>query len=261
MTVSSTAITWLAQAAPAVPGGGQDVGFGSWVMLLAAMALAPFVLTMVTSFAKLIIVGSILRHALGTPQIPPTTVITGLSLILTVHIMAPVVQQIYTEYQKVEQQAGPLKPGEQASGMETVRRIAQAAEKPMRDFLTKHAHPQNTALFEEMGVSLNHARDPTAPADAGPIPEINDPLVKRLLHDLTVTLPAFVLSQLTEAFQIGFLLFVPFLVIDLVVSNVLMAMGMQMMSPTTISMPLKLLLFVLVDGWRLILRGLVMSYS
>ncbi|HYE21117.1 MAG TPA: flagellar type III secretion system pore protein FliP [Tepidisphaeraceae bacterium] len=261
MSIPSTAFTLLAQAAPAAPGGGQDVGFGSWVMLLAAMALAPFVLTMVTSFAKLIIVGSILRHALGTPQIPPTTVITGLSLILTVHIMAPVVQQIYTEYQKVEQQAGPPKPGEQASGMETVRRIAQAAEKPMRDFLTKHSHPQNTALFEEMGVTLNAARDPAAPADAGPIPEINDPLVKRLLHDLTVTLPAFVLSQLTEAFQIGFLLFVPFLVIDLVVSNVLMAMGMQMMSPTTISMPLKLLLFVLVDGWRLILRGLVMSYS
>jgi len=204
-----------------------------------------------------VIVGSILRHAIGTPQIPPTTVITGLCLILTVHIMSPVVQQIYADYQKIERDSGPVKP--EQGGMETVRRVASAAEGPIRGFLQKHSHPQNVALFDEMGATLGN--DPKAPGAAAIDAEINDPLVKRLMHDLTVTLPAFVLSQLTEAFQIGFLLFVPFLVIDLVVSNVLMAMGMQMMSPVTISMPLKLLLFVLVDGWRMIMRGLVLSYA
>ena len=251
----------LAQAAAPVGGvatGPGGAGVGSWVLLLAAMALAPFVLTMITSFAKLVIVGSILRHAIGTPQIPPTTVITGLCLILTVHIMSPVVSQVYADYQKIERDSGPVKA--EQGGMETVRRVAMAAEGPIRNFLQKHSHPQNVALFDEMGAQLGSEQK--APAAAAAVDaEITDPLVKRLMHDLTVTLPAFVLSQLTEAFQIGFLLFVPFLVIDLVVSNILMAMGMQMMSPVTISMPLKLLLFVLVDGWRMIMRGLVLSYA
>ena len=114
-------------------------------------------------------------------------------------------------------------------------------------------------MFEDLGVRLEQANKSDDPRDKAP--EITDPMTRQLIRDATVLTPAFMLSQLTEAFQIGFLLFVPFLVIDLVVSNILMAMGMQMLSPVTVSMPLKLLLFVLIDGWRLVMQGLVMGYT
>lgn len=228
-------------------------GLVFWLVALAAMALAPFVLTMITSFAKFVIVGSILRHAMGTQQIPPTTVITGLALILTIHTMAPVAIKMYGRYVNRPPDEGPTTAGQM------VQRVALAVEPPMREFLTRYAHPDNIAMFQDLRQRLelaNHSDDP-----AEQMPEFSDPLARQLIYDATVLTPAFMLSQLTEAFQIGFLLFVPFLVIDLVVSNILMAMGMQMLSPVTVSMPLKLLLFVLIDGWRLIMQGLVMGYT
>ena len=247
-------ITVLAQAqteSPSASSGASGLVF--WLTLLVIMALAPFVLTMVTSFAKLVVVGGILRHALGTQQIPPNTVITGLALILTVHIMSPVAMRIYTRYQN---SPAPARVTTETGNItsEQVRRIADAAEVPMRDFLKQHSHPVNIRLFEDLKVKLAQSN----PGE--PEVKFTDPLVNDLISDVTILTPAFMLSQLTEAFQIGFLLFVPFLIIDLVVSNILMAMGMQMMSPVTVSMPLKLLLFVLIDGWKLVMRGLVLSY-
>jgi type III secretion protein R len=248
----------LAQAQAEVAAPAASSGLVFWLILLAGMALAPFVLTMVTSFAKLVVVGGILRHALGTQQIPPNTVITGLALILTIHIMSPVAVKIYGNYARAEEAATrPAKEAPPTSG-ETIRRITVAAEGPMREFLQRHSHPENVQMFEDLRTRLQATNRAEA---AGAKAEQADPLVGELMNDVTVLTPAFMLSQLTEAFQIGFLLFVPFLVIDLVVSNVLMAMGMQMMSPVTVSMPLKLLLFVLVDGWRLIMRGLVLGYT
>jgi type III secretion protein R len=249
----SMPLSLLAQADAAAAGAPQpSSGLIFWIVLLAGMALAPFVLTMITSFAKLVVVGGILRHALGTQQIPPNTVITGLALILTIHIMSPVAMRIYGRYV-----AHPA-PANATTG-DTIRAIATSAEGPMRDFLEQHSHPQNLQLFDDLHEKLSQSnRDAdVARAEA----EFKDPLIRDVARDVTVLTPAFMLSQLTEAFQIGFLLFVPFLIIDLVVSNVLMAMGMQMMSPVTISMPLKLLLFVLIDGWRLVMRGLVLSYT
>jgi|SRR5579871_3251164 len=245
----------LAQAQPdaASPSAGSS-GLVFWLTLLVIMALAPFVLTMVTSFAKLVVVGGIVRHALGTQQIPPNTVITGLALILTVHIMSPVATRIYNRY---ENSPAPARVTTESGNISTdqIRRIATAAEGPMHDFLKQHSHPVNIRLFEDLKVRLAQS-SPPGEAEV----KITDPLINDLVSDVTVLTPAFMLSQLTEAFQIGFLLFVPFLIIDLVVSNILMAMGMQMMSPTTVSMPLKLLLFVLIDGWKLVMRGLVLSY-
>jgi type III secretion protein R len=249
-----TSVFLLAQATnPTTAPVSAGSGLVFWLVLLAVMALAPFVLTMITSFAKLVVVGGILRHALGTQQIPPNTVITGLALILTVHIMAPVAMRIYAKYENQ-----PPPPANEST-TDTIRRIATSAEGPMREFLDQHSHPQNVALFEDLKERLSSSnRD----ADVERVEsEIKDPLVKDAIRDATVLTPAFMLSQLTEAFQIGFLLFVPFLIIDLVVSNVLMAMGMQMLSPVTVSMPLKLLLFVLIDGWKLVMRGLVLSYT
>jgi type III secretion protein R len=247
----------LAQAEPAGGPGNNSSGMVFWLSLLVIMALAPFVLTMVTSFAKLVIVGGILRHAMGTQQIPPNTVITGLALILSVHIMSPVAMRIYARYQASAPPATTPAAGVESNNMSTeaIRRMTIAAEGPMRDFLQQHSHPTNLRLFEDLRDQLNRA-NATGEAQV----KVTDPLVNDLISDITILTPAFMLSQLTEAFQIGFLLFVPFLIIDLVVSNVLMAMGMQMMSPVTVSMPLKLLLFVLIDGWRLIMRGLVLSY-
>jgi type III secretion protein R len=250
----------LAQAQAEVAAPTASSGLVFWLILLAGMALAPFVLTMVTSFAKLVVVGGILRHALGTQQIPPNTVITGLALILTIHIMSPVAVKIYDNYAKAEAEAAATRPAKESppTSGETIRRITVAAEGPMREFLQRHSHPENVQMFEDLRTRLQATNRAEA---AGAKAEQADALVGELMNDVTVLTPAFMLSQLTEAFQIGFLLFVPFLVIDLVVSNVLMAMGMQMMSPVTVSMPLKLLLFVLVDGWRLIMRGLVLGYT
>jgi type III secretion protein R len=246
MSVSLAVV--LAQAQPDAGGAPASSGLAFWLVILVIMALAPFVLTMVTSFAKLVIVGGILRNALGTQQIPPNTVITGLALILTIHIMSPVAMRVYNRYYEQPAEANP-------TTSQTVRRVATAAEVPMREFLQQHSHPENIQLFEDLQAKLSESNH-----EANHAPEL-DPLVKNGVRDAVILTPAFMLSQLTEAFQIGFLLFVPFLVIDLVVSNVLMAMGMQMMSPVTVSMPLKLLLFVLIDGWTLVMRGLVLSYT
>jgi type III secretion protein R len=259
----------LAQAVePAAPVITPPTSMGFWIVMLALMALAPFLFTLITSFAKLVILGGLLRQAMGTPQIPPNTVITGLALILTLHIMSPVAIDIYSRF-KVKEVArnaalAALTPEERAkkakedTSMEAVRDVVDAAEPPIRAFLEKHAHRNNIALFERLQAKLlksSGTEKPLADVFGG------DATAQQLVRDITVLAPAFMLSELVEAFQIGFIIFIPFLVIDLVVSNILLAMGMHMLSPVTISMPFKLLLFVLIDGWTLILQGVVLNYA
>ncbi|MEM7204176.1 MAG: flagellar type III secretion system pore protein FliP [Planctomycetota bacterium] len=218
------------------PGGAGQLA--TYVSILVAMALLPFLLTMITSFAKLVIVGGIVRQALGTQQIPPTSVITGLALILTMHIMSPVAVRAWEGFQAAE-------------GSTPERLLA--IEAPITEFLHRHADPENRILFSSLRQQLNRGEDPFPPST-------NDQ-VRRIVNVLTVDAPAFMLTELAEAFQIGFLIFLPFLVLDLVVGNVLLAMGMHMLSPVVISLPLKLLLFVLIDGWRLLLSGIVRGYT
>jgi type III secretion protein R len=212
------------------------------MLALAALSLVPFVLMMVTSFVKISVVLSIVRSALGTQQIPPTQVITGLGIILTVYIMAPVGQAMYRA-----SEVDILAKGPSLLSSESVGNLLEAANKskePLRDFLNKKITAKDRALF------YNLAKKMRAPEDRKDLTE----------RDFMIIVPAFVVSELKEAFQIGFLLFVPFIVIDMVVANILLALGMQMLSPTTISMPFKLLLFVVVDGWYLIAKGLVIGY-
>lgn len=210
---------------------------------LAAMSLAPFVLIMVTSFVKISVVLSILRNAMGTQQIPPTQVINGLAIILTIYIMYPVALQMKEAAQPViDERTG--KPLVSDATADLMKNFADKAKEPMRNFLLKHVHMQDRFLFFGLAKKM---RTPEQSVD------LTD-------KDFLIIVPAFVISQLKEAFQIGFLLFVPFIVIDMVVSNILLAMGMQMLSPVTISLPFKLLLFVLIDGWYLLARGLVMGY-
>lgn len=212
------------------------------ILALAAMGLVPFALMMATSFVKISVVLSIVRSALGTQQIPPTQVITGLAIILTVYIMAPVGQQMY--------RAAGLDIWAKGPGVfssETVGSMLGAANKskePLREWLIKKVTTKDRALFFNLAKKMRKGEDRDAVES----------------NDFMVIIPAFVVSELKEAFQIGFLLFVPFIVIDMVVANILLALGMHMLSPTTISMPFKLLLFVLVDGWYLIAKGLVVGY-
>jgi type III secretion protein R len=213
------------------------------MLALAALSLVPFVLMMVTSFVKISVVLSIVRSALGTQQIPPTQVITGLAIILTVYIMAPVGQTMYKA-----SEMDILAKGPSLMSSESVGNLLEAANKskePLRDFLIKKITNKDRSLFYNLAKKMR-----TTEEDRKSITD----------RDFMIIVPAFVVSELKEAFQIGFLLFVPFIVIDMVVANILLALGMQMLSPTTISMPFKLLLFVVVDGWYLIAKGLVIGY-
>lgn len=213
------------------------------LVLFGAMSLAPFVLIMVTSFVKISVVLSILRNAMGTQQIPPTQVINGMAIILTIYIMYPVGLQMKEATASVfdERTGKPLMSDATTS---VVKEAFEKIKDPMRTFLLKHCHDKDRVLFYGLAKRMRTPEQQSNISDKA----------------LIVIVPAFVISQLKEAFQIGFLIFVPFIVIDMVVSNILLAMGMQMLSPVTISLPFKLLLFVLIDGWYLIARGLVLGY-
>jgi type III secretion protein R len=213
------------------------------MVVLAALSLAPFVVTMITSFVKISVVLSILRNAMGTQQIPPTQVINGMSIILSIYIMYPVGLEIRDATRPFfDQRTGAPLMSDSTSSL--VKEAVGAAKEPIRKFLLKHAHVKDRMLFHGLAKRMR-------------TPEQQQNLTDR---SLIVVVPSFVISELKEAFQIGFLLFVPFIVIDMVVSNILLAMGMQMLSPVTISLPFKLLLFILIDGWYLLARGLVMGY-
>jgi len=219
------------------------------VIILGGLALAPFVLIMLTSFVKISVVLSILRNALGTQSVPPNQIITGLAFILSLFIMTPVARNMY-------QEAGAIGNTRDIFSEASVKNLFDAVNRgkePLRRFLAKHAHPQDRLLFMNLGARLEQGnKGPATPTANLPRPGQDY---------FQVLIPAFVTSQLKEAFEAGFLIFLPFIVIDMVVANVLLAMGMNMLSPSVISLPFKILLFVLVDGWFLVVRGLVLSYS
>lgn len=213
------------------------------MMAMAALSILPFVLLLMTSFVRVAVVLSILKSALGTPQIPPTQVVTGLALIITLYVMAPTGERMYRAMEPV---IGKGSTAELLSidSVSTLKDAIERAREPLRDFLLKHSAPRDRTLF--LGLSL---RMRTPQERAG----ISD-------RDFLIVVPSFLVSELRRAFEIGFLLFVPFLVVDMVIANLLLALGMHMLSPTTVSLPFKLLLFVVADGWQLVIRGLIESY-
>ncbi len=213
------------------------------VAVMAGLSLLPFVLLLMTSFVRIAVVLSILKSALGTPQIPPTQIVTGLALLLTLFVMAPTGERMYQAMQPVLGQ-GAGADVLSAEGVGAVGAAAVAAREPLREFLLKHATPRDRGLFHGLALRLR------APAERAGLTD----------RDLLVVAPAFLTSELRRAFEIGFLIFIPFLVVDLVIANILLALGMHMLSPTTVSLPFKLLLFVLADGWQLVVRGLVEAY-
>jgi len=199
------------------------------LILMTVFSLIPLVFTCMTSFLRFVIVFSMLKTAMGTQQVPPSIVIIGLSMILTFYTMGGTFQKMYdmasVPYQKNQNIALALEEG----------------SKPLKEFMMKQTRESDLQFF----VELAHKTPPASPE------EIN----------IWEIAPAFIISELKTAFEIGFIIFVPFIVLDLVVANILLALGMFMLSPTIISLPFKLLIFIAVDGWALIVQGLVTSYN
>jgi len=214
------------------------------MVVLGALSLLPFLFMTTTSFVKISVVFSILRNALGTGQVPSGLVITSLSVLLTLYVMAPVGEQMSEAAAPSAARVDLDHPLEGESFDALVETFRLGLE-PLRGFLRRNAGARETRLFWNLA---RHVRDADHRGEVG-------------RDDMLVLLPSFLITELTEAFQIGFLVFIPFLVVDMVVANVLLALGMHMLSPTTVSLPFKLLLFVLVDGWYLLARALVLGYS
>jgi flagellar biosynthetic protein FliP len=227
-TVSAPGVTLTVD-----PGSSEPKQVTSGVQLLVLMtvlSLAPAVLILATSFTRIVIVLSMLRSAIGTPAIPPNQVLIGLSLLLTFFIMAPV-------YNQIDETAVQPYLNEQVD-QDMAWKLAQ---KPIREFMFKQTRERDIQLFLDLGHEA-------PPATLDDIPTVS-------------LFPAFVISELRTAFTMGFVIYIPFLVIDLVVSSILLSMGMMMLPPSLVSLPFKLLLFVMVDGWYLIVRSLVLSFT
>ena len=224
------------------PAGAQDlsVSFGQGtgiteraiqiIALITVLSLAPSILVMVTSFTRIVVVLSLLRTALGTATAPPNAVIISLALFLTVFVMGPAFQRAYDQGLK------PLSNGEISA-----EQAFERSSEPFRAFMLKNVREKDLALFMDLSKQ--------------PRPEKSEDISMRVLT------PAFMISELKRAFEIGFLLFLPFLIIDLVVASVLMSMGMMMLPPVVVSLPFKLIFFVLVDGWNLVAGSLVQSFG
>ncbi|HPW41553.1 MAG TPA: flagellar type III secretion system pore protein FliP [Bacillota bacterium] len=209
----------------------QDVALSMQILfILTIISLAPSILIMLTSFTRIIIVLSFTRNALGTQQMPPNQVLIGLALFLTFFIMSPVITEIN------ENAFTPFTNGEI-----TQEAAIEKAEEPIRNFMFKYTREKDLALF----LNLSQVKQPLAMID---IPT-------------SALIPAFIISELKTAFEIGFFLYIPFLMIDMIVSSTLMSMGMMMLPPIMISMPFKILLFVMVDGWNLIVRSLILGFK
>lgn len=229
----------LAQSGPGLPAWTSTPGPGGTttytlsvqtLVLMTALTFIPAMVLMMTGFTRIIIVLSLLRHALGTQTAPPTQVLVGLAMFLTLFVMSPVIDRVY------EDAYLPL-----SENKINMMQAAERASVPVKTFMLRQTREADVALFAKL-------------SNTGPIAKPEDTPLK-------VLIPAFVTSELKTAFQIAFVVYIPFLVIDMVVATLLMAMGMMMMSPVMISLPFKIILFVLVDGWGLLMGSLVKSFG
>lgn len=210
--------------------------FFPFLVLFGGMALVPFVVLVASSFVKIAVVIMILRNALGIQQTPPNIVVYAIALSLTIFIMQPIADQSYRNVADL---------GLGYQDIDDFAAAASAAAGPFRGFLERNTEGTDLAFFVQVQTDLWQGVAP--PVDGA--------------SHLTVLTPAFLLSELTRAFKMGFLLYLPFLAVDLVITTILMAMGMQMVSPTVVAVPFKLLLFVALDGWTKLVHGLVLTYA
>jgi type III secretion protein R len=207
------------------------------IPLIFAIGVFPIALVMVTAYTKIVVVLSLLKNALGLQQVPPAMVTNGLALVLTWYVMFPTGMKVMEAVEADQQRP-------KAVATLTTMEIFERAKPPMREFLDKHAKAKERAFFMDAARRLMDEKYAAALTS----------------KDFVVLVPAFAISELTEAFLIGVIVFLPFIVIDLLVANVMMGLGMQMMSPTMISLPVKLLLFVMLDGWSRLSHALILTY-
>jgi flagellar biosynthetic protein FliP len=228
----------LGQAAPGLPlmnsspaaGGGQNYSLSLQMLLfMTGLTFIPAMLLMMTAFTRIVIVLSLLRQALGTMQTPPNQVLVGLALFLTLFVMGPTLDKVYSDAWV------PF-----SEDKITFQQALETGAKPMKAFMLRQTREKDLAFF----IQVSQSPKPATPSDVS----------------MKTLVPAFAISEMKTAFQIGFMVFIPFLIIDLVVASILMAMGMMMVSPVIISLPFKLMLFVLVDGWTLLMGSLVQSF-
>jgi type III secretion protein R len=215
------------------------------VVVIAGLSLLPFAIMLLTSFLKMVIVLSLLRQALGVQNSPPNQVINGMALLMAIYVMFPTCLSMYKEAETYIESAAP-KNGDILSeaSVEYLIGVLDKGKEPMRKFLVKNTIPKHTNYFYQL------AKQKFPP-----------PFKNELKpNDFIILVPAYITSEVKGAFEIGVLIYLPFFVIDLVTSNILLAMGMMMLSPLTIALPLKLLLLVMVDGWTLIVEGVVLTY-
>lgn len=211
----------------------------SLIALFVGMSLLPFLAMVATSYLKIVVVISLVRNALGVQSIPPNMVVNAIALVLSFYVMAPVVEKGWGIY---KEEAAINKVEKKQYDTE----IAMKAAEPMRDWLVKQTDERSRAFFVSTAEQL-WAKEGEEKAEVDP-------------KSFFILIPSFCVSELTKAFQIGFLVYLPFIAIDIIISNILLAMGMMMVSPVTISLPFKLLLFVMVNGWTLLIQGLVRGY-
>ena len=223
------------------------------IVLMVGLSLLPFVAMVATSYLKIVVVMSLIRNALGIQSIPPNMVVNALAMILTFYIMAPMCSESWqiakTELSRnqnvaVSSPSTASTPAHASSFSFDTDAVAKAAE-PFRAFLASHTSDRELAFFVRTAEQLWSRDGEPAAVDR---------------ESFYILIPAFCVSELTKAFQIGFLVYLPFIAIDIIVSNILLAMGMMMVSPVTISLPFKLLLFVMVDGWTILIQGLIRGY-
>lgn len=225
-----------------------DVGAGSDMLtqttVLIFLALLPFFIMLLTAFMKIVVTLSLLRNAIGVQQTPPNQVVNGIALLLTIYVMFPTGMAMYNNAKPLLAQPRPQELFSRSSATFLVNMI-DAAKEPLRDFLIRNTSAKHQDSFYKLAQK-------SFPA------EVRDAITNK---DFIVVIPAFITSQLKSAFEIGVLIYLPFFVIDLVTSNILLAMQMMMLSPLSISLPLKLLLIVMIDGWTVLLQGLVLSFN
>lgn len=224
-------------------GGGRQPNVLTKMAVLAAFALLPFAVILLTSFLKMVIVLSLLRSALGVQQAPPNQAINGIALILTIYVMFPTCLAMYKDGEEYIKKNPPVELFSGASA-EYIINVMDITKEPLRKFLLNNTNATPQKHFYQLAYR-----------------SFPEEYRKGLdMKDFIIVVPAFILSQIKDAFEIGVLVYLPFFVIDLVTSNILLAMGMMMLSPLTIALPLKLLLLVMVDGWSLIVQGLVLTF-
>lgn len=223
-------------------GGVEQPSMVTKLAVLAGLALLPFAIMLLTSFMKIVVVLSLLRQALGVQQTPPNQVLTGIALLLTIYVMFPTGLAMYSASQSVLAKAPPDIISSEAAYF--ILDVVDQAKEPLRGFLERNSSAKHINGFHKLAYKI--------------FPE---PYKQQLQpNDFIILVPSFITSQLKAAFEIGVLIYLPFFVIDLVVSNILLAMGMMMLSPLTIALPIKLLLLVIIDGWTVLIQSLALSF-